>query len=456
MRWQKDSVVVWCVSLCKDVRTTVRRVVACAQNARRNANPKSCVFFVFNFATIFFIFFPDGTDNSPLSAYNEETKKDQSISSVLKLHLLAGGSVDNQLNEVDDQVCIYKWGIGTISDNGFVQFFNKVRGFLDQQIKPMRKKLEAVYEKDDIIYVIGFSRGAASARALVSDLDKRGIYTATTKEFVERPKVAFLGCFDTVSMQYGDNFMNVVGRFFKYKFLDLIPGNRDFVPRHKRSSVTVGETGGQISDIVERAVHNVALDDDRMSRPFPMFFPPVLMDSGNRNVSEVWFAGEHGDVGGTYYKKDMSDYSLLHMKEWMEEVGLTFVNPDSIKEEYLKVDGYPDVKIKTEHLKIDAKVSETLHLHNFSNPSYRPAFAATDDNLSVLPGGKVLVHESVLLYAQQQEQSEKTPYVINPLLLKLANSTENVVVVGRHGKELVEETKAFRELLLQQKSTSDI
>jgi len=388
----------------------------------------------------------DGTGNGPLDAYNPVTNKNGTITNALKLHLLCGGSIDNQQNEdKDKQICIYKRGLGAISDNKFLNKFNFIRGLLDQQIKPMLKWLEAVYEKDDKLYIIGFSRGATSARQFVSILHEKGLHTRT-KELVKNPHVAFLGCFDTVSMQAAKRLFPLLARSSKHWFSDLI--GKDVVPKHMRSSVTVGEENGKISNNDTKIVHNLALDDNRMLQPFPIFQPPILMDSKDPRVTEVWFAGGHDDVGGKYYEKGMGDYSLLHMKEWMEKCGLAFLNWDDINKKSLKIEGHPNVKILPEHLKIVPNATEEINIPK--QTSYRPVIAATNDNQDVFVGGSIKIHVSVLLHAQQCQ----IPYEINPLLMKLAPSVESIVLVGKHGKLLENETKVFRELLLQWNSTT--
>jgi uncharacterized protein (DUF2235 family) len=99
----------------------------------------------------------------------------------------------------------------------------------------MRELLEKVYEKGDQLYIIGYSRGAASARQFVSDLDEDGLLTASN-ERVEKPPVEFLGCFETVAVQLEENFIDIL----KTKQTKEIT----------KASV-VGEIGGKLSSIVE-------------------------------------------------------------------------------------------------------------------------------------------------------------------------------------------------------------
>lgn len=374
----------------------------------------------------------DGTGNNARDfepKFDEKEKIDQSITNVLKLHLLAGGDINNRRNDVDGQICIYKRGVGGESDNKIVANLNVLKGELSQQTIPMREMLEKVYEKGDKLYIIGYSRGAASARQFISELSENGLITASGEK-VEKPPVEFLGCFETVSMQIKQNFFNIM----RTKRLRKIT----------KASV-IGEIGGKISSIVNRAVHNVALDDNRFTSRIYSTFPPVFMDSKDERVQEAWFSGEHGDVGGTYYTKGMSDFSCKHMQEWMEHYGISFIKPEDINSECLDIDEYPEVKINKMDLDIKPNPKDKLHLNEsqIKKPSFRPVVAVTNEK--IIKGGKVKIHRSVLDHMVEMKENN-TPYKINPEIMK-----SNIVVVGSLNKELESETKLFKELLAELK-----
>jgi hypothetical protein len=368
----------------------------------------------------------DGTGNNARDfepKFDPEKDIDQSITNVLKLHLLAGGDINNRRNDVPGQICLYKRGLGGESESKFISTLNLVKGDLSQQTIPMREMLEKVYEKGDKLYIIGYSRGSASARQFVSELDEVGLLTASN-ERVEKPPVEFLGCFETVSVQVEDNFIDIMKTKRKKEIT--------------KASV-VGEIGGKLSSIVKTAVHNVALNDNRMR--VKVCYPPVFMDSNDDRVHEAWFAGEHGDIGGTYYTKGMPDSSCKYIQEWMEETGLSFIQPEDIHAESLQIDEHPEVSIDKMDLDIKPNPKDKLHLagEQITKPSYRPVVTVTNEE--IVEGGTVRIHVSVLDHMEAMEE-EKTPYVINPEIKKA-----NVVVVGSLDKELEAETKRFQELL---------
>eukprot|EP00531_Pseudo-nitzschia_arenysensis_P012329 CAMPEP_0116150372 /NCGR_PEP_ID=MMETSP0329-20121206/19504_1 /TAXON_ID=697910 /ORGANISM="Pseudo-nitzschia arenysensis, Strain B593" /LENGTH=394 /DNA_ID=CAMNT_0003646865 /DNA_START=67 /DNA_END=1248 /DNA_ORIENTATION=+ len=353
-----------------------------------------------------------------LPKHEPEIFVDKTITNILKLHFLAGGDIDNKRNDVPGQICLYHRGCGGISSNGFVRLFNLARGNLKQQTVPMRKMLESVYEKGDKIYIIGFSRGASSARKIVTELQSDGLLTASGDK-VEAPPIEFLGCFDTVSMQLSPRFL----RFnLKTHLLNRITRSR-----------ILGEKGGALPSIVKKAVHLIALDDNR----FRLGFSPVYMDSADDRVHEIWVAGEHGDCGGQYFRKGMPDCSCKCMQEFLEEAGITFLSNEDIDTECLKLDDDPGIQIDKKFLDIAPDPCDKIH--TLPLESYRPV--ATVTNEKIIPGGTVRIHVSVL---QHMEAMEKlgTPYKFNPGL----NETE-LVVVGPLDKPLEAETKRFKELL---------
>lgn len=114
------------------------------------------------------------------------------------------------------------------------------------------------------IAVFGFSRGAAAARMFCAALPH---------------SVAFLGCFDTV------------GAFAPFGRMQQ--GTR-FHDLHVAKNVRV-------------AAHAVAIHEDRRT------FRPNLMNRRS-GVTEVWFRGVHGDVGGGEPQRALSDTTLVWMR----------------------------------------------------------------------------------------------------------------------------------------------
>jgi hypothetical protein len=188
------------------------------------------------------------------------------------------------------------------------------------------------YEPGDEIFILGFSRGAYTARSVAGMLATVGLitkvglveerlpwavhlYQATKMpegafgESVEEFKhdhchaadVTFLGVFDTVG---------ALG----------VPGFERDAPRFHNV---------QLSNQVRCARQALAIDETRLKFA-PTFWEappdaagPVAVTEDPR-VKQVWFEGAHSDVGGGYGETGLSDTTLLWMAREAHAAGLVF------------------------------------------------------------------------------------------------------------------------------------
>lgn len=240
------------------------------------------------------VFSFDGSGNEPSDA--EHFTEDESISNVLKLHILMGGGIDTDNSQTrtpknEQQITYYYNGIGTREDGQQIPLvgwlFSKIQRFVNMTFAPKwgdaarilreaRKDFEECYKDNDRIVVFGFSRGAALARKFVSLILTENVNCT----------VSFLGVFDTVAA------MNGIHR-----------------KGEKLSSDVVFENG-TLNKRVKRAVHIVSLDEDRVP------FAPTLINKDVKKpnrILEVWFPGVHGDIGGGYWFDGLSDRALQFM-----------------------------------------------------------------------------------------------------------------------------------------------
>lgn len=243
------------------------------------------------------VFSFDGTGNEPSDA--EHFTEDESISNVLKLHILMGGGInaDNSQTKTpnnDQQITYYYNGIGTREGDQQIPLvgwlFSKIQRFVNTTFAPkwgdarriLREALEDFqngkhkYETGDRVVVFGFSRGGALARKFASMI------------LTDNPdcEVSFLGVFDTVAA------MNGIHR------------------KGEKLSSDVLFENGTLNKRVKRAVHIVSLDEDRVP------FAPTLINKDVKKpnrILEVWFPGVHGDIGGGYWFDGLSDRALQFM-----------------------------------------------------------------------------------------------------------------------------------------------
>lgn len=196
---------------------------------------------------------------------------------------------------------------------------------------------EEVDGHPDKISLFGFSRGAYTARNLAGLLTSYGlirlppgtgegdqalareVYSAyhqnqtsasmwrqfSTRRipFERKVEVYFLGVWDTVGSLGIPADFGVLGLFdpSKYRFYNT-----------------------RLSDRVIHARHAVALDEYR--GPFAPTLWKTRDDVGGLTFRQVWFPGNHGNIGGSATDRGLSDGALEWMISQAQDCGLTF-NP---------------------------------------------------------------------------------------------------------------------------------
>ena len=242
------------------------------------------------------VFSFDGTGNEPTDA--EGFEHDESISNVLKLHVLMGGGLngedktETQTPDGGEQRTYYYNGIGTRENGEDIPLVgwlvSKVTGLVNSALAPKwgdarRILKEAMDDFDnarptpeDRIVMFGFSRGAALARKFASMVLQEN----------EHLEVAFLGVFDTVAAMDGIH------------------------RRGETISSDVVFEDGTVNPKVKRAVHILSLDEDRVA------FEPTQMNRDREceeRIHEIWFPGVHSDIGGGYWHDGLADVALTYM-----------------------------------------------------------------------------------------------------------------------------------------------
>lgn len=253
----------------------------------------------------------DGTSNTP----DQEERGLSSQTNVFKLFamlkpdgdggILPYGTFDASIAKRygDKQLALYYTGVGNkFESSALGQLIGGATGLGASDIVE-RAYLDVmrVYKPGDRIFIFGFSRGAAIARLLANAISQRGAPRAvwTLRLFGRhwiiwksrhrnkadaRVPIAVLGCWDTVGA------FGIAKRIGKIDFqsIDLF---KDM----------------SIPDIVEQAYHMVALDEQRQE------FAPTLMDPDPikpERIVEVWFPGDHANIGGGWGTPKLSDLTL--------------------------------------------------------------------------------------------------------------------------------------------------
>ena len=232
---------------------------------------------------------------------------------------------------------------------------------LDQMILQGYAYLVVNYDPGDELFIYGFSRGAYVARTLVGWISISGLLP---------PGRLNLDCIsrvrNTIAPFNNDDYSRELAQCLTDMVLDPSNQSIDDAYRHYRNLHngahplsatsfrqrgtqdvpvtvlglwdTVGPLGipttalkwlnehrynfhdTELSPIVERAYHALALDEHRADYNATLWTSPV---SVGQTIQQCWFSGAHGDVGGSYHERELADLSLSWIQRKSIEAGLS-------------------------------------------------------------------------------------------------------------------------------------
>lgn len=249
-------------------------------------------------------------------------------SNVVKLYRCLSGS----------QVVYYHPGVGTMGDLRALsipgKIWTKFRGLafgygLSDNIADAYRFLMQVFEDGDAVFIFGFSRGAYTARALCGLLEMVGLLRSgnegmipyAMRLFKRRDGLRVKLSISPNKFRIAAGFKSTFSRECKPHFL----GVWDTVSSVGWILDPVGLKPGSLPYTYElRDVatirHAVSLDERRA-----FFRTNLVDDSWKRDIKQVWFAGVHSDVGGSYPEAEsgLSKISLSWMLTEAVEAGLS-------------------------------------------------------------------------------------------------------------------------------------
>lgn len=300
------------------------------------------------------IFCADGTWNGTNVDKDEDGEAE--TTNVLKLfHLLEGdttlesrrlkdeGEKEMREGAVQVQVAKYLHGVGD-SSNPLERLLGGTFGAgIIARIVRGYTFVSRNYEAGDRIFVVGFSRGAYTARALAGMISSVGLLNKAQLDLSDKELAYTMGA--SAWRQYRENARKAQGdRSVREKLADMISHLPGFarVPLRAGDLLpapvagvgvwdTVGALGIPNLDAAGRAVDAYRFTDDKLSANVAVglhavslheqrdTFAPTLWQKRD-NVQQVWFAGAHSDVGGGYPAREcgLSNIAL----QWMvDELG---------------------------------------------------------------------------------------------------------------------------------------
>ena len=220
------------------------------------------------------------------------------------------------------QIKWYDEGVGT---HWYDQFIGGAIGTgLEVNIIQGYEFLAKNYEGGDEVYVLGFSRGAYTARSLVGMVRNCGLIEA--KHVALRVGIAY-GIYrtrdDGPDSMTAKLFRSSFCREIRIKFIgvwdtvgalgiphDIVKGlNMKFYEFHDT----------ELSGIVENAYHAAAVDEHRQDYDVCLWNP---QSKPGQTMEQRWFIGAHCDVGGGYSDRRLSDLPLRWMQDKASALGL--------------------------------------------------------------------------------------------------------------------------------------
>jgi uncharacterized protein (DUF2235 family) len=307
----------------------------------------------------FVVFCADGTWNGPDQDENDDRQPDPT--NVYKLFVGLAGQMATETRDADEQekslsqsgqsvqVAKYIHGVGD-SRNPIKKLIGGAFGAgLISRIVRGYTFISRNYEPGDHIVVIGFSRGAYTARALAGLIVSQGVLA----KHITVDKTRAYRCGAQAWYRYRQrsnrprilaHLAEVVADLPAFLSKDALTAN-DLVPIDRIKAVGVWDTVGslglpkymdderydafkfadaRLSQKAHHGFHAVALDEQRVD------FTPTLWDEAS-NVTQVAFPGAHGDVGGGYPmptgESGLSDIALDWMTQQLTAVGVQFNRP---------------------------------------------------------------------------------------------------------------------------------
>ncbi len=260
----------------------------------------------------------DGTWNRP-----EQLNQEQYPTNVLTFarHALAQDEAGTK------QIVFYDWGIGSyhdpLSGGGF-------GSGLEKNVMDCYRFLVHNYDVGDEIYLFGFSRGAYTIRSLCGLINNCSLLKSANGHLIEKafdlyktkkytPKSQFSSDWrekyaiaPSVNIHFVGVWDTVGALGLPFSIFGLIKDKHLFYDRKLGSNI-------------KTVRHALALDEQRDD-----FEPTIWEPRNDADLAQVWFAGVHSDVGGSYKPdadgKVLSEIPMQWLLTEAENNGLVFDN----------------------------------------------------------------------------------------------------------------------------------
>ncbi len=221
------------------------------------------------------------------------------------------------------QTFFYDPGVGT---SKWTKFRGGTFGYgLSENLLEGYDWLAKRYREEDEIWIFGFSRGAYTARSLVGLIRKCGLLHIVTPSLLGRAEEIYRNKDLHPDSVTCEEFKTLYSRKPRIHFIGVwdtvgalgIPGTN----LSEKGKYSWHDT--ELSSIVDRAYHAVALDECRAAYNASLWTSKDgTKKPDNLDVQQRWFIGAHANVGGGYGIDPLADLSLKWMLDNASKAGL--------------------------------------------------------------------------------------------------------------------------------------
>ncbi len=249
--------------------------------------------------------------------------------------------VDDHDDQGVEQRVFYQQGVGTKPGE-------RLRGGalgvgLSRNVQAAYRFLVENYEPGDELFVFGFSRGAYTARSTVGLVHNCGVLRPSYAGRLDEAYALYRSRSTRPRDLESQLFRRSYGYRARVRFLGVwdtvgslgIPSTGLGLSRLMNHRWAFHDT--ELSCTVDAAFQALAIDERR--RPFQPTLWQRPAETRDQVVEQVWFSGDHCDVGGGHERSELADIALLWMVDRARSYGLAF-RDDAYRR---PVDGAPTV-----------------------------------------------------------------------------------------------------------------
>lgn len=233
----------------------------------------------------------------------------------------------NTLEIGPEQIAYYHPGVGTMGSptahGRLGKWWSQVKGLafgagLLANVGDAYRYLMNTYEKDDQIFLFGFSRGAYTARAVASLLHVYGLLEPGNEQLI--PYI--LRMFAKLSKSAkGQETVYSPEEVFQYAFSRIVEvhfcGVWDTVSSYGWIYTPIDLRFNRQDPVIQRGRHAVSIHEKRRCFQDNLWGEalPASDDYPAQDLRQVWFTGVHSDVGGSYAESEAGLSKIAF--EWM-------------------------------------------------------------------------------------------------------------------------------------------